>query len=446
MRRVIAGLALLMLAAPLAAQEPTPEAREHRVEPGETLWELAGRYLDDPHQWRVIYEANAERITDPHRLVPGMVLTIPARGPTQPAARITIQQAAQEEQPLGEPTTESQPRPRRAMEPEPRQAAEPEPQPRERARRAEERARPAEERARPAEERARPAEERETGLAFARRAGPPGGSPRDSDRTVFYEAAEPRPSEQRPTVLREPGIERYPVKPGEYASAPWIADPGELQVMGRFIRSLRTDPEVWGGPVWAHPEDRVFLGYVDDVRPERDTRLVVVEVGRRVPDAGAGQRIIHPRGVARVLSLNADAIEAQLEAQYGPILPGQLVLTSTPMPEQTAEMAEPVADGFDLEGRIIAFAEDRPLHGRADLAFVDLGRADGVQLGDVFMAFIPPREADVEREADRTLPPEPVAELRVVRVTDTTATVKVDRLSLPRLREELPVRRVQKMP
>ncbi len=421
MRRVIAALGMLMLTTPLWGQEPAREEPvEHRVQRGETLWELARRYLDDPYQWRVIYHANSARLSDPDLILPGQVLHIPTGAGPAATGRVSIRPGVQEPDPLGDPVA-----PTRSGQPQPAaQAAE-------EARAA----RPAQ----PATEETRP-----TGLAFDRAA--PRAAPQDPDRTVFHRPPSASRASDRPTVLSEPAIDHYPVKPGEFSSAAWVASPAEMEVLGTFIRSVRTDPDAWGGPVWSHPNDQVLIAYADGVRPEPGTRLVLVQVGDRIRTGGQGDRIIDPRGIARVTSLNADAIEARIETQYGPIMPGQLAVPEVAMPEQSASEAGPVPDGYDLEGRLVAFAIERPIHNRADLAFVDLGRAEGVRLGDVFLAFIPSRESDVEAVPDRTLPPEPVAELRVVRVTENTATVKVDRIMLPRLREDLPVRRIRRMP
>lgn len=405
MRRVIAGLAMLMLAAPLEGQEPAEAVgAEHRVSRGETLWELAQRYLNDPYQWRVIYDANSGLLSDPDLILPGQVLMIPAAVAAAPTARISIRPGVQEPDPLGNPVAD------RAQPSQQQQAAQP----------------------------------TRAGLAFDR-AGPRQATQQDPNRTVFYRQAPPTRTADLPTVLSEPEIERFPVRPGEFSSAAWVAVPSDLEVVGTFLRSVRTDPDAWGEAGSSHPNDRLFIAYGDGPRPEPGTRLVLVDVGDRV-STGAGHRIIDPRGIARVMALKADAIEARLEAQYGTVMPGQLALPEVPMPEQSAEAAEPVPDGYDLEGRIVAFAKDRPLHNREDLAFVDLGRADGVRLGDVFFAYIPSRESEAEGTDDRMVPPERVAELRVIRVTENAATVKVDGLSLPRLRDDLPVRRVRRMP
>lgn len=58
----------------------------HTVVDGDTLWDLAQRYYDDPFDWRRIWEANRAGIADPNLIAPGQMLVIPG---TQPGAEVT---------------------------------------------------------------------------------------------------------------------------------------------------------------------------------------------------------------------------------------------------------------------------------------------------------------------------------------------------------------------
>jgi len=52
--------------------------RSYRVKPGDTLWDIAGRYYGDPTRWPDIYNANRGIIgSDPNLIYPGQNLTVP---------------------------------------------------------------------------------------------------------------------------------------------------------------------------------------------------------------------------------------------------------------------------------------------------------------------------------------------------------------------------------
>lgn len=267
-------------------------------------------------------------------------------------------------------------------------------------------------------------------------------------RTVFYrQPPAPSTQSQQPTYLSEPSFTDVPVSPDEFNAAPFVANPGDLRIMGRFVRSLRTNRDVGGDPT-AHPHEQVFLSYMGE-QPEVGQSLLLLQVGDRISTFSA-QRVLVPSGVVRITELNEEVMQGHLEAQYGPVHKGHIAVPLPMYPDFVVERASEIESGSDLEGRVIRFLQDRPIPTRADVAFVNLGEGDGVSEGDLFAAYLPERDARARTLGNLTsrierLPPENVAVLRVIRVTEAAATVKVDQLMLPHLEDGIRVRRTHRI-
>ena len=80
---LLAALLVSALAsAPLAAQDSTKSqpapGGTHTVKKGDTLWDIAHQYLNDPFLWPEIYRINTDVVEDPHWIYPNEVLKLPA--------------------------------------------------------------------------------------------------------------------------------------------------------------------------------------------------------------------------------------------------------------------------------------------------------------------------------------------------------------------------------
>jgi nucleoid-associated protein YgaU len=60
-----------------ASPPPAPAARTYTVVAGDSLSKIAKREYGDAAKWRLIFEANRDKISDPDLIHPGQVFTIP---------------------------------------------------------------------------------------------------------------------------------------------------------------------------------------------------------------------------------------------------------------------------------------------------------------------------------------------------------------------------------
>ena len=70
--------------APAKPASKTSSKKEPRVfnvwiwqETEDCLWNIAKKYYGDPHKWRIIYEANRDKISNPSVIYPRQKLVIP---------------------------------------------------------------------------------------------------------------------------------------------------------------------------------------------------------------------------------------------------------------------------------------------------------------------------------------------------------------------------------
>jgi hypothetical protein len=243
----------------------------------------------------------------------------------------------------------------------------------------------------------------------------------------------------QPTLLLEEGAVLLAVQPAEFFAAPWLGEPAALPAAGRLLERVAPGAVGQRFTGWVQPHESVYLSHMPGARAGVDDELVLVRPSRRV---GAWGTIIEPVAVIRVTAVDADVLTAQVRRQFGVVRPGDLALPPARFPEGLeGRVALPLEGG--PEGAIIEFEVDRAVYGVPDRGFVNLGRAHGLEVGDELLAYVPERPA---RRGTEVVPPEPVAELKVLRVEENSATVRVTRLQHAALQPGLPVRLIRKMP
>lgn len=263
----------------------------------------------------------------------------------------------------------------------------------------------------PAPVRAASAERRLFGVGKAN------GWTRDMRRSVFYGADRRRQG----IVAVHSGAQprRLAVPIDVFYSAAWlepgVARPGGQGTLRQFVRS--DEARRFHG-MTARPFDRITLERADGFMPEEGEELQVFRVDRHLPGWGW---VVTPTGSVRVLSNEGSASVVEVNRQFAPMSLGDHVRVVPRFPLRPGQLAVDVTPG-SLRARIVAWAEPHELPQFADVAFLDVGTRDGVQVGDEFVVAARTDEAFDDATAGR---------LQVVGVGDEVSSARVLQMDGP---------------
>jgi hypothetical protein len=232
-------------------------------------------------------------------------------------------------------------------------------------------------------------------------------------------------------------LRRPVISLSEYLATPFLSASAPGEINGTVLRLA--DPSAMQDRIASnlHPHQRVHVGDLTANRPAVGDSLMVVRFGRNVAARGV---IVEPLAVLLVEQVDPTVVTARVVRQYGTARLGDKVMPLAALPEIALGEPEPIQNG--PEGQLLEFMTPEELHGTTDLAFISVGRASGVGIGDEFMVYVPARSMSGQAEQ---LPPEVVGTLRVVKVGDTTSTVRVLTVNSAALRDGLPVRMTRRM-
>lgn len=400
---LILGLAVALPGSVRAQQDAPQEAEgRHTVERGESLWNLARRYYDDPFQWRRIYDANVDRIEDPHWIYPGQHFMVPGVG------MVTVGGVEVNGRPAG-----GQPG-----------AAGP----------------------------GRPA------------AGQPGAAPGDgaygrlypgpNERTVFSQP--PRDDitppdhrtaffgplvrggvvDQRGGVLAAEGTPYFEVSEDVFYSSPWTASrsgdeedlyPGEILgwAGARAETQARLDATI-------QPFDEIRIAWRGATLPSEGALIQLARVERTTSELG---RVIQPTGLARVVERGASVVVAIVEDAYRRPRAGDLALMAPSFDLEAGEYAEETSG--DLTATVRGYARERVMQQIGDFAFLPVGSEQGVEVGDVFVA---------EGDAQNGLAGDVAFTVKVARVFENESSARIHDIRVPEFPRDAMVRRIRQMP
>ena len=264
----------------------------------------------------------------------------------------------------------------------------------------------------------------------------PQGVSTQQPRTRFYA---PTDTTTGPTLITGGNAIARRVHPGEYYAAPFLSDTASLGVLGQVYRSAdaRTNKDNKLGHTF-HPYESMYVSYAGAQRPNVGDQLLAVRIERDVTGYG---RVVVPNGVIVVDSLTPSVMRATVTRQFGNLRTGDLLIPMDSFPENAA-VPVPLENG--PRGVVLEFVEPQPLYGTTEHAFVNLGAASGLKVGDELTAYLPQRRID--NDSRETIPQESIATMVVVKTGTRTSTVRVTRLQQAVLDRGIAVQLVRRMP
>ena len=175
----------------------------------------------------------------------------------------------------------------------------------------------------------------------------------------------------------------WDVAPQQFYSAPWLIPPGTVPESSGAIERFQGSQELMNPRSTARVYDRLEVRLTGP-NAAVGSRLQVIRVADEL--LGVGQ-VVQPTGILLVEETTPAGVIAVVESQFDVVGIGDLV---RPLPNfvPTPAATETVPITGGVEATVIAYAADHPLQTFRDYAFLDAGAAQGVRIGDEYVAII----------------------------------------------------------
>jgi hypothetical protein len=395
--RLFAIFAALAVPSAVLAQTPRPDS--HEVRPGDTLWDLSRQYLGDPFLWPEIYRLNTNVVEDPHWIYPGEVLRL--QGGADVAA-VPSEDTPVPPEPGAPVSAEAGPDSGMAGAPADSNMAEP-------------------------------------GLAEAQVGELQDTQPeRDADDLSALFGNQQRAVESG----IEGGISRLyrPIREDEFYSSGFLSEEQKLP-FGKLLGSVTPQQISTSSP---HKGARIYSEV--GIRPPAGAKyevgdtLLIIRIDREINDWGL---VLVPTGLIRVTDVGGAEDVGVVVQQYAQILNNQFLLPAEKFPDPGSVRSVPISDG--VQGHVIQSRDLQQLKGPLDVLFIDRGRKDGVNLGDIFEVRSSKRYVEAPQGEAETLD-EVMALVQVVHVGEQSSSVRIAKLIQPNIRPGAGVHQVAKLP
>jgi len=398
-RFVAAITALLFLPSLAPAQEiSTGQQGTHEVVKRNTLWDLAEHYLGNPFLWPLIYEANLDRIEDPHWIYPGQIFIIPGLEGVQVL-------------PEGGIPGEAQIRDVAVVSPGQQPGAQAVPG---------------------AASDLPPCPGRGSRTVFWEGEGGDRGCemeiPGPADRTTFYATST---EEVMGGSWTSRADQLYAVPRGVVYSTPWLEDwDADLGSIGTIARFSSVDMDATPRNR-AHYFEKLQIDLEPGVQLHVGDLLQTYEVGRAEEELG---QVVRPTGILAVIAVEDPGVVAMVSAEFGRVLLGQHLRLAPGYSLRPGRVAQEVES--NLTATLLGFDLDLVVHGFGAVVFLDVGEAEGIAPGDEFSSYLNQEDGWSGEEGVR---------LQVIVVNGPVSSARIIKVMDPSLRVGSPLFLIKKM-
>ena len=366
-RLAIATVGALMAPTFAIGQDSTATPRTHVVRKGDTLWDIARAYTNDPLRWKQVYHLNTATVEDPHWIYPGERLRLPGSAVADATAATLPARTSHDA---------------RTVAAVPSDTASP--------------------------------------VTVELSASPISG-PTDGQ-TVFTRTLDERATRPPLTRVALPAQAQTrtaapTLRPGEVYAAPYVERDEGPPNAGRIVGS----GDVPGIPLTESERplqsgERAFVVLPPGMSSAPGTRYIAVRRGPMLE--GVGQVMI-PTGVVTVERAQpGQAVEARVVARFEPMLTGDELVTMEAIP---SNLPRPRAQTGGAETSVLWVEGEPALPSLQSYLIVEGGSDSGMQAGDQIMLY---RERRTTSDGI-VLPESEIAIAQIVRVTPQASSAMI---------------------